>query len=113
MGDAHRTPQTDDAREAQLISLALDLAETQLRDGTASSQVLTHWLKQGSGRERLERERLAVEVELAKAKTEALAAQEDIRSMYSEAISAMREYAGKDEHVEYVEEHEHLGDYHG
>lgn len=101
---ADRTPQTDEAREAQLVSLALDLAEQQLRDGTASSQVLTHWLKQGSGREKLERERLAVEVELARAKIEAIAAQEDIRKMYADAISSMREYGG--EHVEYVEEQE-------
>lgn len=85
---------TPEARENQLISLAVDLAEQQLRDGTASSQVITHYLKLGTTRERLEKELLEREVELKKAKTEAIQSAERIEKLYSEAITAMRDYGG-------------------
>lgn len=90
-----------EARESQLISLATDLAEQQIRDGTASSQVLTHFLKLGSEKERLERERLIEENKLLKAKTKALESQEEIKALYAEALKAMRNYAGQGEEDEY------------
>ena len=72
---------TPEARENQLISLAVDLAEQQLRDGTASSQVITHYLKLGTTRERLEKELLEREVELKKAKTESIQSAERIEKL--------------------------------
>ena len=86
---------TPEARENQLISLAVDLAEQQLREGTASSQVITHYLKLGSTRERLERERLEEENKLLRAKTENLQSMKHIEELYTDAIKAMRDYSGQ------------------
>lgn len=94
-----------EARENQLISLAVDLAEQQLRDGTASSQVITHYLKLGSTREKLERERLEEENKLLKAKTEALKSQERIEEMYSKALKAMSKYSGHESEEVYDEDY--------
>lgn len=88
---------TSEARENQLISLAIDLAEKQLIEGTASSQVITHYLKLGSSKERLEKERLESENKLLLAKVEKLKAEECIKDQYAEAIRAMRLYSGQDE----------------
>lgn len=85
---------TPESRENQMISLAVDLAEKQLLEGTASSQVITHYLKLGSMRERLERERLEEENKLLKAKTEALQSQKRVEELYMNALSAMRLYSG-------------------
>lgn len=90
-----------EARENQLVSLAVDLAEKQLREGTASSQVVTHYLKLGSTRERLEREKLEEENKLLKAKTEQLQSTKRMEELYSKAIDAMRSYAGQGEPDEY------------
>ena len=60
---------TPESRENQLISLAVDLAERQLQEGTASSQVITHYLKLGSTRERQEKEKLEEEIKLLRART--------------------------------------------
>ena len=90
-----------EARENQLISLAVDLAEQQLRDGTASSQVITHYLKLGSTRERLEKERLEEENKLLKAKTKAYENAEEIKTLYEEALKAMRNYGGRGDPDEY------------
>lgn len=90
-----RPPLTPEARELQMISLAVDLAEKQLLEGTASSQVITHFLKLGSSKEKLERERLEEENKLLRAKTEALKSQERIEELYANAISAMRRYSGQ------------------
>ena len=92
---------TPEARENQLISLAVDLAEQQLRDGTASSQVITHYLKLGSTRERLEKERLEEENKLLKAKTKAYANAEEFKVLYEQALKAMRNYGGQGEPDEY------------
>lgn len=92
---------TPESRENQLISLAVDLAEQQLRDGTASSQVVTHFLKLGSTREKLERERLEEENKLLKAKTRALENAEEVKVLYEQALKAMRNYAGQGEPDEY------------
>ena len=85
---------TPEARENQMISLAVDLAEKQLMEGTASSQVITHYLKLATTRERLEKEKLERENELLKAKTEAMESQKRIEELYSEALNAMRNYSG-------------------
>lgn len=81
-----------DQKENELISLAVDLAERQLREGTASSQVIAHYLKLGSSRERLEKERLISENRMLRAKTEALDSQRRTEELYANAIRAMREY---------------------
>ena len=85
---------TPEARENQLISLATDLAEQQLRDGTASSQVITHYLKLGSSKERLEKEILSENKKLLVAKTESLQSSKRIEELYSNAIAAMKKYSG-------------------
>lgn len=86
---------TPEARENQLISLATDLVEQRLLDGTASSQEVTHFLKLGSSKERLEREKLIEENKLLKAKTEALKSQKRVEELYMDALNAMRDYSGK------------------
>ena len=85
---------TPEARENQMISYAVDLAEKQLREGTASSQVITHYLKLGSTKERLEKEKLEEENKLLKAKTEAIKSQKRVEELYTNAINAMRSYSG-------------------
>lgn len=89
-----RPAMTPEDRENQLIDLAMEAAEEQIRNGTASSQVITHFLKLGSERERLEREKLAQENELLRAKTASIESGERTRELYEEAIKAMRSYAG-------------------
>ena len=100
-----RAALTPEARENQLIYLATNLAEQQLKDGTASSQVITHYLKLGSTKERIEKEILEKQKELISAKTEALQSAKRIEELYTEAISAMRRYSGNgvedDESEEY------------
>lgn len=85
---------TPEARENQLIAAAVNLAEQQLLDGTASAQVITHYLKMGSEKERLERERLREENRLLKAKTEAIQSQKRSEELMQEAIAAFRSYSG-------------------
>lgn len=91
---------TPEARENQLISLAVNCAEEQLRSGTASSQVITHYLKLGSTRYRLEKEILEQQKELMKAKTESLQSSKRIEELYANAMSAMRNYGGHDDGIE-------------
>jgi hypothetical protein len=90
-----------DAREKQVICAAFDLAEQQILDGTASSQVITHFLKLGSMRERLERERLEEENKLLKAKTEAIKSAKRSEELMAEALAAFRNYAGQGDPDEY------------
>ena len=85
---------TPEARENQLISLAVDLAEQQLLNGTASAQVITHYLKLGTANARLEKEKLERENKLLEAKTKAIESSEKIEALYTEAIRAMKEYGG-------------------
>ena len=92
--DKIRPALTPEARENQLIYLATELAEQQLRDGTASSQVITHYLKLGSTKERIEKEILEKQKELITAKTESLQSAKRIEELYANAISAMRKYSG-------------------
>lgn len=88
---------TPEARENQLIYLATELAEQQLRDGTASSQVITHYLKLGSTKEKLEKEILEKNRDLLVAKTEALKSAKHIEELYANAITAMKSYSGRDD----------------
>lgn len=88
---------TPEARENQLISLAVDLVEKRLREGTASSQETTHFLKLGSTKNRLEMEKLEEENKLLRAKTESLASMKRIEELYAEAMTAFRGYSGQEE----------------
>lgn len=86
---------TPEARENQLIALAVDLAERQLAEGIASSQVITHYLRLGSTKENLEKEKLQKENELLKAKTDAIQSAKKVEELYRNALNAMSTYSGK------------------
>lgn len=88
---------TPEARENQLISLSERLAEKQLREGTASSQVIVHYLRLGTMRERLEREKIVYETELLKAKKESVESQKRSEELYAKAFEAFRSYRGEDD----------------
>ena len=90
-----------EARENQMIALAMDLVEQRLRDGTASSQETTHFLKAASQKNKLEMERLKLENDLTAAKTKGLANAEEIKVLYEDAIKAMRRYSGNGDEDEY------------
>lgn len=90
-----RKATTPEAREQQMISLAMDLAEQQLRDGTASSQVITHYLKLGSTKDKLEQQIMAEQKEYLEAKTQAMQSAKRVEELYSEALDAMRRYSGQ------------------
>lgn len=78
-----------------MVSLAVELAEKQMRDGTASAQVISHYLKLGSSREQLEQARLAAENELLRVKVEAMASAKHVEELYKAALDAMRSYSGQ------------------
>ena len=84
-----------------MISLAVDLAEKQLQEGTASSQVITHFLKLGSTKQQLEKQKLEEENKLLRAKTENLQSMGRIEELYEEAINAMRNYSGQGDPDDY------------
>lgn len=90
----NRPALSPEAREQQLIAKAVNLAEKQLDEGTASSQVMTHFLKLGTEKARLEKAKLEHENELLKAKTEALQSSKRMEELYAEAINAMKNYSG-------------------
>lgn len=98
-GRPRRPAETPEERENQLISLATNLAERQLTDGTASAQVLTHYLKMASTREKLEQERLQRENLLLSAKVDQIASAKRVEELYEEALGAMRQYSGNDEEL--------------
>lgn len=91
-----RRAMTPEARENQLIDLAVDLAEKQLAEGTASPMVIAHYIKMGSTKERLEREKLRRENEHLRAKTESLQSAKRLEEIYQNAIDAFRDYRGVD-----------------
>lgn len=91
---------SEQGRENQLISSAMDLAEKQLGEGTASSQVITHYLKLGSSREKLEQERLSRENELLATKAEMMASAKRVEELYASALDAMRTYSGQEPEFE-------------
>lgn len=97
-GKSRRLPaKTPEGRENELIAKAVNLAEEQIERGIASAQVITHYLKLGTTRERLEQDRLRGENELLRAKVASLASSERIEEMYSEALKAMRSYQGHED----------------
>lgn len=85
---------TPESRENQLISLSVDLAEKQLREGTASSQVITHFLKLGSTKNQLELEKIRHENALLEAKTQSLQSAKRVEELYENALNAMKDYGG-------------------
>lgn len=89
-----RPSTTIEGREAQLTSLAVNLAEEKLRDGTASSQIIAYFLKKASPREQLELERLREENNLLKAKIEAIKNSEQNQELYAQALEAFSKYKG-------------------
>jgi hypothetical protein len=94
-GHRRRSPaRTPEARELELASAAYDLAEEQISSGTASSQVITHFLKAGSTREHLEHLRMEHEIELMQVKKEQLEGQKRVEELYVAALEAMRSYSG-------------------
>ena len=93
-----------EARENQCISLAMDLAEQQLRDGTASSQLITEFVKRGSTKARLEREILKEQKEFMAAKTESIQSAKRVEELYTNALNAMRRYSGQGEQGEQDEQ---------
>lgn len=86
---------TPEARENQLIADAYDMAEEQIRNRTASSQVLTHFLKMGTTKMELEKEKIRYEIEMTRAKTEAIQATQHTEELYKNAIKAMQRYSGQ------------------
>jgi hypothetical protein len=86
---------TPEGRENQLISLAIDLAEKQLSEGTASSQVITHYLKLGSTKERIEKEILIEQKGLIKAKADSIKSAKKVEELYKNALDAMKTYSGR------------------
>lgn len=87
-------PISDEGRENQLISLAYDLVEQRLRDGSASSAETTAILRLGTAKARLEKEKLEQEVRLTAAKTEAIESAKKTEELMEKALQAMRSYQG-------------------
>lgn len=87
---------TPEGREQQMVSLAFDLAQSQLEDGTASAQVITHFLKFGSSQNALEKEKLRKENLLMQARVDQISASAQNSELYQEAINMMKIYTGED-----------------
>lgn len=106
LGDTRKTrpATTPEARENQLISMAYDLVEQRLLDGTATSQETTHFLKMGSLKARLENDKLREENELLKAKTSAIQSEQASAELYSQVIKAIKDYSGKSDEEEKIDE---------
>ena len=96
-----RPASNPDAREKQLISLAIDLVEKRLLDGSATSQETTHFLKLASSESRYKKALMQQDIELKKAKAEAIKAAENSDKRYLEALNAMRTYSGHGDPDEY------------
>lgn len=93
----NRPALTPEARENEMIALATDRAEEQLRNGTASSQVIVHYLKLGSTKERIEKEILERQKELIESKTESIKAARKAEEDYERVLDALRRYSGQDD----------------
>ena len=89
--------QTLEGRESQMISLAVDLAERRLREGTASSQEIVHYLRLGSTREKIEQERLRQQTSLLVEQAKAMESAQRVEELYTQALDAMRSYSGTEE----------------
>ena len=101
MAKTSRPALSPEARENQMIALAVDLAEKQLRDGTASSQVITHFLKLGTTRAELEKEKLRIENKKTEAQIKSIQSADEMKVLYENAIKAMRTYGGHGDPDEY------------
>lgn len=86
---------TFEAEEDRLINLAQSLAEKQMREGTASSQVQVHYLRLGSSREKLEQRRLRGLIDLEKIKAETIASEKRMEEIAEKAINALKSYQGR------------------
>lgn len=86
-----------EAREKQLIAKAMNLAERQIDEGTASSQVITHFLKLATVKNQLELEKLRHENNLTEAKIDMIQSTQRTEELYQDAIKAMRSYSGMGE----------------
>lgn len=106
-----RAAMSPEARENQLISEAVDLAEEQMLNGTASSQVITHFLKLGSRKEQLEREKLENENELLRTRIKALESSEKSEEMYAKVLRAIKEYSGREDIDDGDYEYDEYDDY--
>lgn len=106
MAKRKRTPaRSPEGRENQMISDAFDLAERKLRDGTASSQLIVHFLKLATTREQLENEKLRSDLKVADAKVRHMESQATSAELYEKAINAFKSYAGVyDEGDDYADE---------
>lgn len=98
---ARRPALSPEARENQMIALAIDLAEQQLIDGTASSQVITHFLKLGTTKAELEKEKLRIENKKTEAQIKSLQNADEMKEVYEKALKAMRNYQGFGDPDEY------------
>lgn len=101
-----RRPTTDQAKEAEMIANAYDLAEQQLINGSASAQVITHFLKLGSSREALEQAKIEQENLLLRAKIEQIESQRRVEDLYYQALEAMKSYSGADSSEDYDDDFE-------
>lgn len=90
-----RPATTPEAREKQLEALAMDLAEKQLREGTASSSVVTHFLKLASTRDEIEKDLLLSKAKLTKAKADDITSSKRNEAIAEQALDAMKSYGGK------------------
>lgn len=88
---------TPEAREQQLIALAVDVVEERLMNRTASAQETTFYLKLASSRERLEQEKIRKEIKLLDIKADAVESGKQIAELYGNALAAMRKYQGQDD----------------
>lgn len=95
---------TAESRERRCINLAVDLAEKQLREGTAGPSVITHYLKLGTTRAQFETERMRLENELLAARTDAIKSAQRTEELYTEAINAMKRYSGQYDDEDYYDD---------
>lgn len=106
MGNRKTTPaRTPEARENQLINLAVDETERRLRNGTASSQILTVLLKLATTKAQLELEKLRSDISLQKAKEQEIEDKASSNDLYSQALEAFRSYKGVDSEEEYEDDY--------
>lgn len=101
MAKRGRPALSPEARENQMIALAVDLAEKQLRDGSASSQVITHFLKLGTTKAELEKEKLRIENKKTEAQIKSIQSADEVKKVYEDALKAMKNYAGYGDPEEY------------
>lgn len=98
-----RPATTPEEQENRMIALATSLAEQQMIDGTASTQVVTFYLKLATSREASERKRIELENKLLEARTEQIGSQARSEELYAEAINAFRSYSGLGDEEEYID----------